>query len=45
MIGIEGSYEIADRLKCESYIYENYSHVVYDEADDIKEKILEFLGR
>lgn len=45
VIGIEGSYEIIDRLNCESYIYDKYSHAVYDEADDIKEKILEFLEK
>lgn len=43
VLGVEGSYEIADRLKCESYIYEEYSHAVYDEAEDIKEKIFAFL--
>lgn len=45
VLGVEGSYEIVDRLKCRSYIYENYSHAVYDEADDIKQKILEFFEK
>lgn len=42
VLGVDGSYEIADRLKCKSFIYDQYSHAVYDEAEDIKEKILEF---
>ena len=41
-IGIEGSYEIIDKLGCKSYIYDRYSHAVYDEAPDIKEKIMDF---
>ncbi len=42
VLGVEGSYDIADRLKCKSFIYEEYSHAVYDEAEDIQEKILKF---
>ena len=41
-IGIEGSYEIIDKLGCKNYIYDRYSHAVYDEAPDIKEKIMDF---
>ena len=42
VIGVEGSYDIIERLKCKSYIYEGYGHAVYDETDDITEKILTF---
>lgn len=41
-IGIEGSYEIIDKLGCKNYIYNQYGHAVYDEAPDIKEKIIDF---
>lgn len=34
--------EIAKRLGCRHYIYDQYSHAVYDEAPDIKEKIADF---
>lgn len=34
--------ETSDILGCESYFYEGYSHAVYDEAKDIKEKIFDF---
>lgn len=43
VIGPEGSVELAERLGCEIYLYEYYSHAVYDEAPDIKERILAFL--
>ena len=43
-IGVEGSYEIIEKLGCPSYIYDQYSHAVYDEAPDIKRKIIQFLS-
>lgn len=43
-IGVEGSYEIIEELACQSIIYDIYSHAVYDEAEDIKDKIQEFLA-
>ena len=33
---------IPDTLGCESYFYEGYSHAIYDEAPDIKERIHDF---
>ena len=33
---------IKDNCDSEIYIYDNYSHAVYDEAKDIKERIYEF---
>lgn len=42
VIGFEGSVEIANRLGCELYTYDQYSHAVYDEAPDIKQLILRF---
>lgn len=43
-IGPEGSYEIIEKLGCKNYMYDQYSHAVYDEASDIKEKIKAFLS-
>lgn len=43
--GIEGCCEIVRYLSCESYFYDRYSHAVYDEAPDIKERIAAFLKR
>lgn len=43
-IGPEGSYEIIEKLGCENYIYDEYSHAVYDEAPDIQERIKVFLS-
>jgi pimeloyl-ACP methyl ester carboxylesterase len=34
--------KIADILHCESYFYDGYSHAVYDEAPDIKQRIYDF---
>ena len=28
--------------KCNIFLYDNYSHAVYDEANDIRKKIYEF---
>lgn len=39
----EPSKDIAEKLKCKLYLYDNYGHWVYDEAPDYREKILEFL--
>lgn len=43
VIGPEGSYEIAETLGCDIYMYDKYSHAVYDECFDIKEKIYNFM--
>lgn len=34
--------EIAEKLGCQSFLYDQYSHAVYDEAPDFKGKIVEF---
>lgn len=34
--------EIAEKLGCESYIYEGYSHAVYDEAPDFINRLYDF---
>ncbi|MDO4487953.1 MAG: alpha/beta hydrolase [Eubacteriales bacterium] len=45
VIGPEGSYQMAEILKCDLHMYDCYSHAVYDEAPDIKEVIAGFLKR
>lgn len=39
----EASYEIAERLGCEIYMYENLGHSAYDEAPDFNKRIYNFL--
>lgn len=39
------SREIADKLKCEIYMYGEYGHAVYEEAKDYNKRIFEFLMR
>ena len=40
-----GSIEIAEKLGCELYMYSGYSHAVYDEAPDYKERIMSFFEK
>lgn len=42
VIGKDGILEIANKLKCSSFIYKQYGHAVYDEAPDIKNRIKNF---
>ena len=41
----EASEEIAEKLGCEIYMYEDMGHAVHEEATDFNERILEFLRR
>lgn len=34
---------IADKIGCKVIVYDRYSHAVFDEAQDLKEKVVEFL--
>lgn len=45
VVSVRGSEEIAEKIGCEIYIYEGYSHAVYDEAADYPDRILEFFSR
>lgn len=38
----DASVELADKLKSELIIYNSYSHAVYDECPDVKDRVLEF---
>ena len=42
VLGVNGSLEIIEKLGCESYIYENGYHAVYDEATDYKQRLMHF---
>ena len=45
VVGGAASKEIADKLKCEMYLYENLGHAAYEEAKDFNQKVLEFLKK
>ena len=41
----EASKEIAEKLGCEIYMYEDLGHAAYEEAKDFNQKVLGFLNR
>lgn len=41
----EASEEIAERLKCERYMYEDLGHAAYEEAKDFNKRIYEFFEK
>lgn len=43
VFGKEPSLEIAEKLGCECYVYQNYGHAFYDEAPDCVERVRRFL--
>ena len=43
VIGTESLQELVKGIGCESFFYDKYSHAVYDEAADIKDRIYQFL--
>ena len=45
IFSVEEMGDTARLLSCESYFYDGYSHAVYDEAEDIKQRICEFFMR
>lgn len=46
VLGIVGSEELAEKIKdSEIYVYEDYSHGVYEEAKDFNSRVLEFLRK
>ncbi len=40
----EASYEIAEKLGCEIYMYDDFGHSAYDEARDFNKRIFDFLN-
>ncbi len=43
VFGKETSLEIAEKLGCEHYVYQNYGHAFYDEVPDCVERMCRFL--
>ncbi len=39
----EASEEIADKMKCKIYMYQEYGHAAYEEAKDFNDRVYEFL--
>ena len=45
-ISVGGTYEIAEALGCEMYIYgSEYGHCVFDEAPDYKQRLMDFFDK
>lgn len=45
-ISVKGTYEIAEALGCEMYIYgSEYGHCVFDEAPDYKQRLMDFFDK
>ena len=44
VIAPEASAKLAQMLHCQIYMYDGYSHAVYDEAPDYKERVLNFFN-
>ena len=45
IVSPEASYEIAEKLKCEIYMYEDFGHAAYEEAKDFNKRIFEWLAK
>ena len=39
------SFELAERLACPLYMYEEYGHAAYEEAPDFNKRVLGFFER
>ena len=44
VVGVQASYDLAEKLDCSYYIYEGYGHAAYDEAPDYLVHINDFLS-
>ena len=45
VLGGASSPDLAKRLGCESFIYPDYGHAVFDEAPDFRQRMLDFLHK
>ena len=43
IVGNKASEEIAEKLKCHIYMYEDLGHAAYEEAKDFNQRIYDFL--
>lgn len=44
ILSYEGSVELAEKLRCDYFMYSGYGHAVYDEASDFKDRIYTFFA-
>lgn len=44
VVGTSASEELAEKLKCNIYMYENLGHAAYEEAKDFNKRIYDFLA-
>ena len=45
VLGSASSPDLAERLGCEYFVYQNYGHAVCDEAPDFRQRMLDFLNK
>ena len=45
VLGRESSPDLAERLDCECFLYQDLGHAFYDEAPDFRQRILDFLHK
>lgn len=45
VVSAQGSYEIAEKLGCEIYMYEGLGHAAHEEAKDFNKRVMEFLDK
>ncbi|MBQ6867651.1 MAG: alpha/beta hydrolase, partial [Clostridia bacterium] len=45
VVSAQGSYEIAEKLGCEIYMYDNLGHAAHEEAKDFNKRVMEFLDK
>ena len=45
VVGGKASEEIAEKLGCEIYMYDNLGHAAYEEAKDFNKRVYEFFRR
>lgn len=43
-LGVQGSMDIINTIHCSNHIYDKYSHAVYDEEPDVKERVKQFFN-
>lgn len=45
VIGVDGSYEIAEQTGAKLFVYDDYGHAVYDEAPDYRQRLKSFFDK
>ena len=44
IVGGDASYEMAEKLRCEIYMYDNLGHAAYEEAKDFNRRVYDFFS-